>query len=296
MENKARYTLVGLFIVTFLISLIIFILWQTKYKFNETKSYEYRVYTTKSVAGLNKNSFVEYKGLSIGTVSDIKINPKNLQQIEIILKIDNPSMIKENSFATIQSQGITGNKNIEISGGTTEAKDLLPKENSFATLPLKQSFFDNLTNSAQDITQNINLTLSQINKLLKDQNIAHIDNLLTSLEANSNTFNNTMNKLNTILETNTPNTLANIDTLTKEWSSLSQEMKKLINKDIAQLINKANTTLDSTSYLEDIFLNIEHTIDKVDLTIDHLNENGGDMIFKTRDIKYGPQEQKNENN
>jgi len=296
LENKARYTLVGLFIVIFLLSLVVFILWQTKYRFHDTKTYEYRLYTTKSVAGLNKNSFVEYKGLTIGTVGEIRINPNNLQQIEIILKIDNPSMIKENSFATIQSQGITGNKNVEISGGTTEVKDLLPKENSFATLPLEQSFFDNLTNSAEDITQNINLTLSQINKLLKDKNIAHIENLLTSLENNSKNFNTTINKLNTLLETNAPNTLANIDMLTKDWSSLSQEMKKLISKDIAQLINRTNTTLDSTSALEDIFLNIEHTIEKVDSTLDNLNENGGDMIFKTRDIKYGPQEQKNENN
>ncbi len=295
MENKARYTLVGLFIIVFLLSLVAFILWQTKYNFKDSQSYEYRLYTQNSVAGLNKNSFVEYKGLSIGIVKDIRINPKNLQQIEIILKIDNPSMIKENSFATIQSQGITGNKNIEIGGGTQEAKDLLPKENSFEILHLEQSFFDNLTASAQDITQNINLTLYQINKLLKDSNIQHIDGLLKSLENNSNQFNTTIEKLNTLLETNAPNTLAGIDTLTKEWSSLSIDLKELIKNDITKLITKANNTLDSTANLEDIFLNIENTIEKVDTTLDNLNENGGDIIFKTRDIKYGPQERQNEN-
>ena len=295
MENKARYTLVGLFIIVFLLSLVAFILWQTKYNFKDSQSYEYRLYTQNSVAGLNKNSFVEYKGLSIGIVKDIRINPKNLQQIEIILKINNPSMIKENSFATIQSQGITGNKNIEIGGGTQEAKDLLPKENSFEILHLEQSFFDNLTASAQDITQNINLTLYQINKLLKDSNIQHIDGLLKSLEHNSNQFNTTIEKLNTLLETNAPNTLAGIDTLTKEWSSLSIDLKELIKNDITKLITKANNTLDSTANLEDIFLNIENTIEKVDTTLDNLNENGGDIIFKTRDIKYGPQEKQNEN-
>ena len=281
MENKARYTLVGLFIIVFLLSLVAFILWQTKYNFKDAQSYEYRLYTQNSVAGLNKNSFVEYKGLNVGIVKNIRINPDNLQQIEIILKIDNPSMIKEDSFATIQSQGITGNKNIEIGGGTKEAKSLLPKENSFETLHLEQSFFDNLTASAQDITQNINLTLYQINKLLKDSNIKHIDDLLSSLEKNSKNFNITIDKLNTLLETNAPNTLTGIDTLTKEWSSLSIELKELIKNDISKLITKANNTLDST-------------IEKVDTTLDNLNENGGDIIFKTRDIKYGPQERQNE--
>ena len=295
MENKARYTLVGLFIIVFLVSLVAFILWQTKYNFKDAQSYEYRLYTQNSVAGLNKNSFVEYKGLNVGIVKEIRIDPKNLQQIEIVLKIDNPTMIKENSFATIQSQGITGNKNIEIGGGTADAKDLLPQKNSFETLPLEQSFFDNLTASAQDITQNINLTLYQINKLLKDSNIKNIDSLLSNLEKNSNNFNKTLDKLNTILDTNAPNTLANIDTLTKEWSGLSQDIKEFINDDIGELVKKANVTLDSTSNLEDIFLNIDNTIEKIDETLDNINENGGDIIFKTRDIKYGPQEMQNEN-
>jgi len=295
LENKARYTLVGLFIIVFLVSLVAFILWQTKYNFKDAQSYEYRLYTQNSVAGLNKNSFVEYKGLNVGIVKEIRIDPKNLQQIEIILKIDNPSMIKENSFATIQSQGITGNKNIEIGGGTADAKDLLPAKDSFEKLPLEQSFFDNLTASAQDITQNINLTLYQINKLLKDSNIKNIDSLLSNLEKNSNNFNKTLDKLNTILDTNAPNTLANIDTLTKEWSGLSQDIKEFINDDIGELVKKANVTLDSTSNLEDIFLNIDNTIEKIDETLDNINENGGDIIFKTRDIKYGPQEMQNEN-
>lgn len=295
MENKARYTLVGLFIIVFLLSLITFILWQAKYNFKDTKAYEYRLYTKSSVAGLNKNSFVEYKGLNIGIVEDIRINQKNLQEIEIILKINNPTMIKTDSFATIQSQGITGNKNVEIGGGSVDAQNLLPKNDEFAILSLEQSFFDNLTASAHDITQNINLTLYQLNKLLKDSNIKHIDNLLLSLHKNSENFNTTIEKLNRLLDTNAPNTLANIDTLTKEWTGLSKELKELINNDITKLINKANTTIDSTSNLEDIFLNIENTIEKVDSTLDNLNENGGDIIFKTRDIKYGPQELQNEN-
>jgi phospholipid/cholesterol/gamma-HCH transport system substrate-binding protein len=295
LENKARYTLVGLFIIVFLLSLITFILWQAKYNFKDTKAYEYRLYTKSSVAGLNKNSFVEYKGLNIGIVEDIRINQKNLQEIEIILKINNPTMIKTDSFATIQSQGITGNKNVEIGGGSIDAQNLLPKNDEFAILSLEQSFFDNLTASAHDITQNINLTLYQLNKLLKDSNIKHIDNLLLSLHKNSENFNTTIEKFNRLLETNAPNTLANIDTLTKEWTGLSKELKELINNDITKLINKANTTIDSTSNLEDIFLNIENTIEKVDSTLDNLNENGGDIIFKTRDIKYGPQELQNEN-
>jgi len=295
LENKARYTLVGLFIIVFLSSLILFILWQAKYSFKDEQSYQYRVYTKTSIAGLNVDSFVEYKGLSIGTVKKIRIDPQNQEQIEIILNITHPTIIKEDSYATIQSQGITGNKNIEIDGGTISSKAVIPKEDSYKIIPLQQSFFDNLTASAQDMTQNINLTLLQINKLLSNKNIQNIQNTLTSLEDNSKSFNNTIEKLNTILDTNAPNTLSNIDTLTKEWTSLSIEIKDLLSKDIKTLLSKANSTMDSTANLEEIFSNIQNTIEKVDTTLDNINENGGDIIFKTRNIKYGPQEIRNEN-
>ncbi len=295
MENKARYTLVGLFIIVFLSSLILFILWQAKYSFKAEQNYQYRVYTKTSIAGLNVDSFVEYKGLSIGTVKKIRIDPQNQEQIEIILNITHPTIIKEDSYATIQSQGITGNKNIEIDGGTINAEAVIPQEDSYKIIPLQQSFFDNLTASAQDMTQNINLTLLQINKLLSNKNIQNIENTLTSLENNSKSFNNTIEKLNTILDTNAPNTLSNIDTLTKEWTSLSIEIKDLLSKDIKTLLSKANSTMDSTANLEEIFSNIQNTIEKVDTTLDNINENGGDIIFKTRNIKYGPQEIRNEN-
>ena len=295
MENKARYTLVGLFIIVFLSSLILFILWQAKYNFKDEQNYQYRVYTKSSIAGLNVDSFVEYKGLSIGTVKKIRINPQNQEQIEIILNITHPNIIKEDSFATIQSQGITGNKNIEIDGGTISSNAVIPEEDSYKVIPLQQSFFDNLTENAQDMTQNINLTLHQINKLLSNQNIQHIENTLISLQDNSKSFNNTIQKLNTLLETNAPNTLSNIDTLTKEWTTLSVEIKNLLSKDIKLLISKANSTMDSTANLEEIFSNIQNTIEKVDTTLDNINENGGDIIFKTRNIKYGPQEIQNEN-
>lgn len=294
MENKARYTLVGLFIILFLSALIFFILWQAKYSFQDKQHYEYRVYTSSSVAGLNKNSFIEYKGLVVGTVKDIQINPKNLQEIEIVLDIENPTMIREDSYVTIQSQGITGNKNIEIDGGSIDSPALLPQLNDYKTLPLKQSFLDNLTSSAHDITQNINITLSQINKLLSNNNLHHIETLLQSIEESSQKFNTTAQSLNEVLQKDFPNTLHNVDKFAIEWTQLSKDINLLLHNDIEKLIGKVDKTLDDTSNLDTIFMNIETMLEKVNITLDNLNDNGGDMLFKTRDIKYGPQEISNE--
>lgn len=302
MENKARYTLVGLFIVVFSIATVVFVLWQARYNLKNEHTYEYRIYTTKSIAGLNENSFVEYKGLNIGSVKHIGINPNNLEQIEIVLDITNNSVIKTNSYAVIQSQGITGNKNIEISGGTSGYEALIPKENSFSVIPLKQSFIDNLTDDAQNITKNINVLIDNVNKLLSSKNIGHIDTTLENLDSSTNNFDKTVKKINTMLDNSinkvlkedVPNTFGNINELTKQWKTISLDIKSILQQDIKKILTKIDTTLDESSNVGKVIDDLENTLEKVDETLDSLNENGGDMLFKTRDVKYGPQEGKNE--
>lgn len=301
MENKARYTVVGLFLILFSVAMVMFILWQARYSFEEQQKYEYRLYSTSSVAGLKTNSFVEYKGLTIGTIKEIDINPNNTEQIEIIIEITNPKVIKTNSYATIASQGITGNKHIEIDGGTDDAQTLLPKDNSFQTIPLKDSFLDTLTNEAGDITKNLNLTLSNVNNLLNKRNIQKINNILENIEKGTNSFEPTFAKLNstlqeveTLLSQNTPKTLNGIDTLTKEWTDLATQVQTLLDTEVKTLLSGANKTLQESSGIEGVISNIDTTLEKINTTLDTFNESGGDMIFKTRDVRYGPQEQINE--
>jgi phospholipid/cholesterol/gamma-HCH transport system substrate-binding protein len=301
LENKARYTIVGLFLIIFSVAMILFILWQARYSFEEKQKYEYRLYSTSSVAGLKTNSFVEYKGLNIGSIKAIDINPNNSEQIEIILEITNPKVIKENSYATIASQGITGNKHIEIDGGSDSVKPLIPKEKNFQIIPLKDSFFDTIANEAGDITKKLNLTLNNVNKLLNPDNLKKIDQILHNIEEGTSSIeptfeklNTTLQKVETLLAKNGPNTLNGIDTLTKEWTNLAKQMEILLEKDVKSILTEANKTLQESSGFESVISNIDNTLEKINITLDSFNENGGDMLFKTRDVRYGPQEQINE--
>jgi phospholipid/cholesterol/gamma-HCH transport system substrate-binding protein len=316
LENKARYTLVGLFLVIFGVAMISFILWQARYSVENNSLHQYRLYTTSSVGGLKVNSFVEYKGLKIGTIDSININPNNIEEIEIVLSISNPDVIKEDSFATIASQGITGNKYVEIDGGTTKAKTLIPPKDSYETIPLKASFFDSLTSEAGDITKNINTTLQKVESILSQKNIHNIEKLLQNLNNSTSSIEPTMDTLNDtllqvqsllsnevsgtftqleeLLKNDTKNTLKGVDTLTKEWSELSSDIKIVLNEDVKKLLTQANSTLKEGTGLQRLISNIDNTLDKINNTLDSLNENGGDMLFKTRDVRYGPQENVNE--
>jgi len=301
LENKARYTIVGLFLLIFSIAMVMFILWQARHSFEEQTKYQYRLYSTNSVAGLKTNSFVEYKGLTIGTIEAIDINPDNTEQIEVILEITNPKVIKADSYATIASQGITGNKHIEIDGGTDESPALIPEKGTFKIIPLKESFLDTLTNEAGDITKNLNKTLTNINLLLNPTNLQKINDTLNNIENGTKylepTFvklNETMEEIRVLFSTNAPKTLNGIDQFTNEWTELSKQIQGLIDNDVKKLLSQTQNTLKGTNGIEDVFNNINTTLDNINTTLDTFNENGGDMIFKTRDVRYGPKENFNE--
>lgn len=312
MENKARYTVVGIFVLVFTIAMILFVLWLARYDIEEINSKEYRLYSKISIGGLNKNSIVEYKGLDIGVVEKIQINPKNLEEIEIILKISKPEVIKIDSFAIVQSQGVTGNKIIEIDGGTHNANLLTHKDDSFSVIPLKKSFLDKITSSAGNITEQVETVLVRFEKLLNKKNLDNIDNILNNTNKSTKDFDEMILKVNNLIDSSFVKTLnnvdkmtssiekvvkddisktvTNVDNLSKNLNLLAKDIQVIINTDVKLLIKELQKTATSSQDIDKVLDELENTLHKIDNTVDEFSKNGGDMIFKTRKVNYGPGE------
>lgn len=305
MENKARYTLVGFFIFIFTIAMVGFILWLARYDVKELKAKEFRVYSKVSIAGLHKNSIVEYKGLDIGIIKEIRIDPKNLEQIEIILKITKPEIIKTNSYARIQSLGVTGNKIIEIDGGTADAKLLEAKDSSYAILPLKKSFLAKITTKAGDISEQINSILMKFEMLLSEENINNFNKILSNSNKTTENFNITLKKIDSLLDNEIHQTMTNLNKTVKEdlkaslnrfnalssnISNLSLDVQNIINEDVKILLENLNETSESTKNVDEVLEQVNTTLEKIDTTIEDFEQNGGDMLFKTRETNFGPGE------
>jgi phospholipid/cholesterol/gamma-HCH transport system substrate-binding protein len=307
LENKARYTLVGLFLIIFTVALVTFVLWLARYDLEEIQAKEYRIYSESSVMGLNKNSIIQYKGLDIGTIDDIRIISKNLEQVEIILKITKPDLIKTDSYAIIQSQGVTGNKYIEIDGGTQSSQLLKPNNEGIAIIPLKKSFLDKLTNSADNISVQIETMLKRFDKLLDKENLENIKESLKNLNNSSKDFNQTVNKVNNLIDKSIIQTVDNVNNMSKsidkvvkeditktlnDFDKLSLEIKNVINEDVKVLLKDLKQTAKSSKDVDKVLDSLENTLQKIDDTVDNFNNNGGNMIFNTREVPYGPGEKK----
>jgi phospholipid/cholesterol/gamma-HCH transport system substrate-binding protein len=129
MKRRAQKIRLGIFIMfSFLLLLILIGYFTTKRLFEKTDVY-FVGYRDVSVSGLEIGSPVKYLGISVGSISDIYIDPEDVNQIIVRLSLKKGTPVKVDASADIVAMGITGLKTIEIRGGTNEAPYL--KEEQF---------------------------------------------------------------------------------------------------------------------------------------------------------------------
>src|SRR3954463_15897109 len=118
MDSKVNYAAVGVFVIGLGAALVAPILWLAAGGELHKKVDLYQSLSNESVAGLNVNAPVKYRGVDVGKVKDIQLVPDNPQQVQIVYAIDRGTPIKADTIATLTTQGLTGIAFVELSGGS----------------------------------------------------------------------------------------------------------------------------------------------------------------------------------
>ena len=181
MYSRVNYTIVGIFVLLFGAGMVWFAFWLAKYDLQEEFDI-YKLEMYESVAGLSIDSNVKLRGVDIGSVSDIRINPQNIEIVEIFVKIKKGIPIKEDMVAHTAMFGVTGLLSIEIEGGTNGAKTLVPTKEYIPLIKTKPSFLTQLTGDIGGASGKIEALLVQSQKLLSDHNIETLGDILDNVE------------------------------------------------------------------------------------------------------------------
>jgi phospholipid/cholesterol/gamma-HCH transport system substrate-binding protein len=305
MDSKVNFTLVGVFLFVFILGVIGFTFWLGKYGLDTKKVDLYKIYLEESVAGLNIESAIKYKGLNVGAVKQIKIDPNNSEQIEILVEINEGTPIKEDTVAVLESQGITGLKFINLTGGLKDSPLLLSNENTIPTIESKKSFFGSLGDSAEDITVKVNTLLDRLNYILNEKNIQELSGLLENTNSVAknldnaivvlddqvikamNTLDGTLLKIQELINKDTKDTISEIGAASlsaqKTFQALTHEIESG-KFDIKEI------TADSLKRFDKLMLEFDRTMRSAEKMIDKYSDSPSDIIFKSRSDNFGPGE------
>src|SRR5579872_6296931 len=151
MSRAAR---LGVFFIAALIILAsgIFIIGGKQYLFSST----YRLNTQfSSVVGLDSGADVRVGGVHSGSVRSVELPSKPTDRITVWMDLNRSTrnIIKQDSIATIETEGLLGNEYIAISFGSAQGADLLDGSTISSEPPLEMSALLKKANGILDSSQ-----------------------------------------------------------------------------------------------------------------------------------------------
>jgi phospholipid/cholesterol/gamma-HCH transport system substrate-binding protein len=170
METRAHYVAVGAFVLTMMVLAFAAVLWLGRAELT-TQYANYDIYFIGPVSGLRDGAVVEYSGVPVGKVSDIRIDPTNVEQIRVTVEIDSSVAIKADAAAAVETNLLSGVSYIQVVGGTQDAPLLLPQPGQrYAVIRSHRSRFASIAARAPQILEKASDTLDSLNELLDEKN------------------------------------------------------------------------------------------------------------------------------
>lgn len=183
METKVSYTIVGTFVLLLSTAIVAGVLWLGSGKRYRTSFDRYDLYLTESVAGLNVNAPVRYRGVEVGSVREIGLDPGNPERVRLLLEIVRGTPVKQDSVAALSSQGLTGIAYVDLAGGTREAPPLEAKPGErYPVIRSEPSRMSLLYAGATTLLAGLEKSSESLNSMLDEENRQSLKRSLADIE------------------------------------------------------------------------------------------------------------------
>jgi phospholipid/cholesterol/gamma-HCH transport system substrate-binding protein len=227
-ENKVNYALVGAFVLILGAMLIAGILWIASGGINQQKYDTYLAIENESVAGLSINALVKYNGVDVGRVNNISLDPINPQRVRLELAIAHGTLIKQDTLATLKTQGLTGIAYVELSGGNTNSPILVASDSApypeIKTIPSLSTRLENLLSTVAEKLDHLSGSFDGISS---PQNVKAFSSALSDIAAVSHTIALRKETLDASIK-NAASTFANTDQASEKLESLIVNVEKSV--------------------------------------------------------------------
>jgi len=292
MESKINYVIVGIFVVLFSIGLAGFAFWLEKYGTQEDFIY-YQTYMNESVSGLSLDASVKYRGVDVGTVQNIRINPQNSEEVELLLRVKKETPIKEDMAVILKFYGLTGLAFIEIQGGSKISPLLKSQNGEIPIIRSAPSIYTRLNESLPDIAQKLSTALGKIDVLLNEENLENIRESIENIKEISLYIKNYKNNIDTLLkqgvvmEGKVISSFDKVADAADEVKHVASDIEKSIQRGDYNLKEMSSPTFDQTNELLDELKALAAELEEMVLS---LQRNPRDLFLKQTAPKLGPGE------
>jgi phospholipid/cholesterol/gamma-HCH transport system substrate-binding protein len=188
LETRAHHVVVGAFVIAALAAIFVTAVWLAGVRGDEEGKI-YDIYFRGSVSGLNQGAPVRYKGVPIGRIISIRLDPENVERIRVRVEISPRVPIKEDAVASLESEGITGQAFVQITGGSNASPELEARDDKrYPIIASRTSGLEAVVSSAPELFLKATVVADRLAALLSNDNIAAFTQTMQHLDSLSGTL------------------------------------------------------------------------------------------------------------
>jgi phospholipid/cholesterol/gamma-HCH transport system substrate-binding protein len=237
MEIRASYVIVGAVVLALLAGLAAFSLWLVEAGVDRDVA-RYEIAFAGSVSGLPEGGQVMYRGIPVGRVGEIRIDPANVENVLVLVEIDRDTPIKKDTVATLEFQGLTGIAYVQLRGGTQESARLDPDAAQPPRIPSRPSTLERVFESTPELLAHSLAVVDRLSLLLADDNLKAIAGTLHNVEKLTADLAGRAGGADAVL--------AGAADMTEEIQKTSVEVRQLAT-DLRQLTGRVDQRVDGVS-------------------------------------------------
>lgn len=167
MENKSHAIAAGVFVLLAVSLFAGLAYWLTR---DDTVRRSYEISSADAISGLQAQSPVRYKGVPVGRVTAISLDPRVRGNVLITISVDEAAPVTQATFATLAYQGLTGLSYIQLDESAGAASSPLVVGDGLPRIPMRSGLMARLTEQGGSILQQVEQTAQRVNGLLATQN------------------------------------------------------------------------------------------------------------------------------
>ncbi len=254
--KKAQRIRLGIFIMVSLLLLLILVGFFTARKLFERRDTYYVAYTDVSISGLEVGSPVKFLGINVGSISEIYIDPEDVNKVIVQLSLRSETPVKVDAVADIVAMGITGLKTIEIRGGTQEADFL--GEDQF--IQPGSSLVEEISGRAEVIAFKVEEVLNNLQAFTHPDQMSRFTETVEKIGVMVDNTSHTFDNINMMVTENRPairEVLASAQHLSSQLDSTSVQLFAAIGR--FNEIMQGDTLMEVLGNFRDVSLTLRET-------------------------------------
>jgi phospholipid/cholesterol/gamma-HCH transport system substrate-binding protein len=182
MEPRANHILIGAFTLAGMVLLVLAGLWSAKWASDEAWQ-ELEVHFLQPVSGLGVGSSVQYNGITMGSVRDLRLSPDDPGRVIAVIRIEAQAPLREDTTARLSVSGLTGVSTIQLRGGSADSPPLeSDPERGRPMIIAEESGLQRLIETSEDIASTASEVMLRLLELLSEENGDRIAAALENVE------------------------------------------------------------------------------------------------------------------